>query len=202
MKTSWDDRYSLKEYVYGKEPNAFFREQLEQLKPGLLLLPAEGEGRNAVFAARSGWEVTAFDQSEAGKTKALSLAKEHDVSIRYAVGNASTIELPPDYFDAVGLVFAHFPSAERRSIHRRFIRSLKPNGIIILEGFTVRQIAYQERYHSGGPRDQDSLYTPAIVTELLEGCEIELLKEEEVQLQEGNFHNGLASVIRCVARKL
>ena len=201
MKTSWDERYSLTEYIYGKEPNVFFREHLDTLKPGSLLLPAEGEGRNAVYAARTGWDVTAFDQSEAAKQKALALAKEQKVSIRYLVGDASDVDLPANYFDAVGLIFAHFPVAIRNSIHLRFLQALKKNGIVVLEGFTTRQTEYQERYHSGGPRDAAMLYTPEIVTGLLEGCTMEMLTEEEVQLDEGNFHNGLASVIRCVARK-
>ena len=70
----WDKRYNSPEYVYGKEPNEFFAAELKKLKPGLILLPAEGEGRNAVFAAEQGWKVHAFDSSQVAEDKALSLA--------------------------------------------------------------------------------------------------------------------------------
>ena len=72
----WDERYSTDEFIYGKEPNEFFRENLLKIRPGKLFLPGEGEGRNAVFAAKNGWTVDATDQSEIGKLKALKLASE------------------------------------------------------------------------------------------------------------------------------
>lgn len=82
----WDDRYSSEEFAYGKEPNNYLKEQLEKLNPGAILFPAEGEGRNAIFAAKLGWNVSAFDISEEGKNKALKLAEANNVSIDYQVG--------------------------------------------------------------------------------------------------------------------
>ena len=110
MKQFWDERYSSKAYAYGTEPNAFFKEKLSIIPPGKLLLPAEGEGRNAVFAAMQGWEVTAFDQSKEGKRKALLLAGEKGVKLDYLVGTLEDMAFEAESFDAIGLVYAHFPA--------------------------------------------------------------------------------------------
>jgi hypothetical protein len=75
MKEQWNERYSASEYIYGTGPNTWLVEKLAGLQPGKILFPAEGEGRNAVHAARLGWNVAAFDQSEAGRKKALKLAE-------------------------------------------------------------------------------------------------------------------------------
>jgi len=197
----WDERYSAQEYAYGTEPNVFFREQLDLLPAGTLLLPAEGEGRNAVYAARHGWTVTAFDQSGQGKIKAEALARKHNVRLNYIVGDALTISFPSDHFNAAGFVYTHFPEQIRKEIFRDVIHSLKKNGVIIMEVFSTRQIDYQKEHQSGGPKEIDQLYTAGIVQDLLEGCSVSLIQETEVRLSEGMFHNGLASVIRCVARK-
>lgn len=197
----WDERYSLQEYAYGTEPNVFFREQLDMLSPGTLLLPADGEGRNAVYAARNGWDVTSFDQSVQGKRKAEALAHTHRVSIHYLIADALTVDLPADHFDAVGFIYTHFPVPIRKEIYFRMIRSLKNNGVIVMEVFSTHQITYQQQHQSGGPKEQAMLFTVDIVQEVLEGCSISFVREEDVNLAEGNFHKGPASVIRCVARK-
>ena len=82
----WDERYSSEEYVYGVEPNQFFKQVLDKIPvPGKLLLPGEGEGRNAVYAAKCGWLVDAYDQSINAQKKALKLAEINDVIINYSV---------------------------------------------------------------------------------------------------------------------
>ncbi len=92
MKEFWNDRYSSEEFIYGKEPNKFFKSEIDKLLPGKLLLPCEGEGRNAVYAAKLNWTVDAFDQSEKGKEKCEALADENNVSINYTVADAIEIE--------------------------------------------------------------------------------------------------------------
>ena len=104
MNQFWNGRYSVNEYVYGTEPNAFFKEQLEKLAPGKILLPGEGEGRNAVFAAKSGWEATAFDSSTEGKRKAENLAQKNNVNIDYKIFDYESAEFNPEEFDAIGLI--------------------------------------------------------------------------------------------------
>jgi 2-polyprenyl-3-methyl-5-hydroxy-6-metoxy-1,4-benzoquinol methylase len=90
MKEFWEKRYKNQKFAYGEEPNQFFVDVLNNYNlKGTMLLPAEGEGRNAVFAARKGFEVSCFDISNEGKLKALKLANEHNVTINYQVGELS-----------------------------------------------------------------------------------------------------------------
>lgn len=111
MSNLWNERYAQKEYFYGEEPNVFFAEQLEKIKHGKIILPCEGEGRNAVYAASCGWEVEAFDSSEAGKPKAMQLASRKGLTINYAIEDATTVNYPKNSFDVVAFIFAHFPVA-------------------------------------------------------------------------------------------
>ena len=99
-----------REYAYGEQPNNFLREELEKLKPGTILFPAEGEGRNAVFAAKLGWNVSAFDISGEGKNKAPRLAETNKVTIDYQVGELEKLNYNPEQFDAIALIYAHFPA--------------------------------------------------------------------------------------------
>ena len=106
----WNDRYNQKEYAYGERPNNYLKEQLEKLKAGTILFPAEGEGRNAVFAAKLGWSVSAFDISIEGRKKAIQLAELNDVTIDYKVGELGELNYGKDQFDAIALIYAHFPA--------------------------------------------------------------------------------------------
>lgn len=197
MKSFWDERFSAPEYIYGEKPNAFFAEQLVPLKPGKLLLPCEGEGRNAVYAAELGWEVQAFDQSEAGYTKAMHLAEQKGLSIQYQIGDWLEISYPLASFDAIALVFAHLPEPLRRAGHQHLLPFLKPGGLLILEGFNKNQI----QFNSGGPRDPKMLFAPAELQEDFAELDIAMLEEKEVGLDEGAYHQGQAAVIRLVGRK-
>lgn len=197
MKSFWDERFSAPEYIYGEKPNAFFAEQLAQLKPGKLLLPCEGEGRNAVYAAELGWEVEAFDQSEAGCTKATNLAEQKGVSIQYQIGDWLGLSYPLASFDVIALVFAHLPEPLRRAGHQHLLPFLKPGGLLILEGFNKNQI----QFNSGGPRDPQMLFAPAELREDFAELDILTVEEKEVELDEGAYHQGRAAVIRLVGRK-
>jgi len=106
----WNDRYSKEEFAYGVAPNNYLKEQLENLNTGTILFPAEGEGRNAVFAAKLGWTVSAFDISPQGKNKALLLAGTNKVTIDYQVGELQTLNYNPEQFDIIALIYAHFPA--------------------------------------------------------------------------------------------
>src|SRR5579863_666860 len=106
----WDDRYRNEEFAYGEQPNNFLKQQLEKLPVGKILFPAEGEGRNAIFAARLGWTVSAFDISVEGKNKALRLAETNQVTIDYQVAELESLNYQPEQFDAIALIYAHFPA--------------------------------------------------------------------------------------------
>jgi SAM-dependent methyltransferase len=198
MKNFWNERYSEKEYIYGEEPNIFFAEQLKNIKPGKIILPCEGEGRNAVYAASCGWEVNAFDSSEAGKTKALQLAAVKGVSINYAVDDATTITYAENSVDVVAFIYAHFPATIRKQIHQKAITWLKPGGKLILEAFNPQQL----QNNSGGPKELSMLYTEDMMKEDFVSLNIELIKNLTTELSEGKYHEGKASIIRVVGIKL
>lgn len=201
MKSFWDERYADASYIYGTEPNAFFKQQLDLLKPGKILLPAEGEGRNAVYAARQGWDVTAYDYSEAAQEKALRLAANNGVPIKYLIGEFHELCFDVASYDAIGLCYAHLPAALRGRIHKALATLLKSGGRIILEAFSAKQAEYQKMYGSGGPQDPTMLYTAGMIQDDFSSLEVLYCAEVETQLAEGKGHVGTAHVLRYVGRK-
>ena len=190
----WDSRFGGEDFLYGKEPNAFFAEFLSSIdKKGRLLLPAEGEGRNAIFAAKSGWEVTALDSSAVGREKALKFARDEGVEIEYEILDLQNFEARPDQFDFIAIIFGHFPSAFRQDLHQKFIKSLKSGGHILIEAFAKEQLGNE----SGGPQDIDMLFSMPLLEEDFSGLSIIKLSYEKVFLNEGK-HHGWADVIRFI----
>ncbi len=198
----WNDRYSKDEYAYGEEPNRYFKEQLGKLAVGKILFPAEGEGRNAVFAAKLGWDVSAFDISHEGKRKAMALAEKNNVTIDYKVGELETLDFESEQFDAVALIYAHFPASIKSAYHKAFEKYLKKKGIIIFESFSKNHINYlMANDKVGGPKDIESLFSIDEIRSNFPDYDIIELVETEIELNEGLYHNGTGSVIRFVGRK-
>lgn len=196
MKEFWDERYGKAEFAYGTAPNDFFKEWIDKQKPGTILLPCEGEGRNAVYAATKGWKVSAFDFSEKAKEKAEQLADSLKASINYKVSDALYYK-PEQKFDAVVLIYAHFPEDIRQNIHKRMSGMLKPGGTLLMEAFNTQQIENE----SGGPKNVEMLYSIKKLKEDFSEMEFQLLENKEIQLYEGRFHEGKADVVRLIARK-
>jgi len=197
MKEFWNERYSESEFVYGKQPNQFFKRAIDRIKPGKVLLPAEGEGRNAVYAANRGWDVFAFDYSEEAKQKALTFAAESGADIRYELSFAEDILLPEHEYDATALIFVHLPKNVFEPFLQKVIRSLKPGGILIMELYSEKQL---ER-DSGGPKSKDLLFNHDELRSLLKDVKVDQYEEKEVNLTEGKYHQGEAVVIRAIATK-
>lgn len=197
MKAFWEERYSSRLFVYGENPNDFFAETLNKLTPGKIILPCDGEGRNAVFAAKVGWDTYAFDISDAGKTKALQLANKVDVEIDFQVADAMLITYPENTADAVALIYAHLPFLIRQALHKKVISWLKPGGKLILEAFNSLQLNNE----SGGPKNIEMLYTKEMLKEDFSALHIDYIEDVEIELCEGDFHNGKANVIRLIATK-
>ncbi|MBC9912576.1 class I SAM-dependent methyltransferase [Chitinophaga varians] len=202
MKQKWDERYGEEGFAYGKEPNEFFREWLPKFTPGAILMPADGEGRNGVFAAQQGWQVTSFDQSDAGKTKALQLAAERQVSLNYIVGNLEDLQFEKASFDAMGLIYAHFSGDKKTQFHQQLDTYLKPGGVIIFEAFSKKHLGFKVANPAvGGPQQSDDLYSIEEIATDFGNYDILLLQEEEILLNEGRFHIGKGAVVRFVGRK-
>ena len=198
----WDDRYRDKEYAFGKLPNDFLKEQLEKLTVGTILFPAEGEGRNAVFAAQLGWTVSAFDISIEGKNKAQQLATAHGVDIDYQIGELPELNYHAEQFDVIALIYAHFPAAIKAHYHRLLSSYLRTGGIIIFEAFSKNHLSYMLRNEKvGGPKDLESLFSLNELNSYFTNYEMIVAEEKEIELNEGLYHNGRGSVIRWVGRK-
>ncbi|MGG5207973.1 class I SAM-dependent methyltransferase [Chryseobacterium sp. MIQD13] len=198
----WNERYSSEDFAYGTEPNNYLKEQLEKLKPGIILFPAEGEGRNAVFAAIKGWNVSAFDISSEGKNKALRLAENNNVSIDYQIGELKSLNFQTEQFDAIALIYAHFTADIKSSIHQTLDRYLRKGGIVIFEAFSKKHLEYIAKNEKvGGPKDIGSLFSTEEIKADFPDYDIIELEEKEIELNEGLFHNGTGSVIRFVGQK-
>jgi 2-polyprenyl-3-methyl-5-hydroxy-6-metoxy-1,4-benzoquinol methylase len=197
MSEFWNERYALKEYIYGTEPNIFFKNQITKLSPGKILFPAEGEGRNAVYAAKLGYDVYAFDSSKEAKKKAEWLAKKHTVKINYQINDIESADYPSDFFDCIVLIFAHFHPLERNYFHNKLLSFLKPGGTILLEGFSKKQL----QFNSGGPRNIEMLFSAKEIQHDFQHLSKIELEEKKIFLDEGSFHQGPASVIRMIGEK-
>jgi cyclopropane fatty-acyl-phospholipid synthase-like methyltransferase len=201
-KNMWDSRYRQEGYAYGEHPNEYLKEQLAHLPTGSILFGAEGEGRNAIHAAKSGWEVSAFDISEEGKNKALLLAQKNKVTIDYRVGQLPQLNYTPEQFDAIALIYAHFPPDIRSAYHQLLATYLKQGGLIIIEAFGKNHIEYRQKNEKvGGPNKLAMLFSTDELRAAFEGFEIITLEETAVELNEGLYHNGVGSVVRFVGRK-
>ncbi|RFM31062.1 class I SAM-dependent methyltransferase [Chitinophaga silvisoli] len=197
-KSRWDDRYRDADFAYGKAPNLFFKEHLDQLNKGSILMPADGEGRNGVYAAVSGWQVTSTDLSPEGKTKALQLAAELNTDLNYIVGDLETMQFEPASFDAIGLIYAHFLPEKKSILHKQLDSYLKPGGTIIFEAFSKN---HEANAQVGGPTEKAWLFSEEEIKKDFSNYEILLLKEEVVGLEEGKYHNGQGTVIRFIGKK-
>ena len=203
MKEMWDSRYSEEGYAYGSEPNVFLKEVIEKNKlAGKMLFPAEGEGRNAVFAAKKGLDVYAFDISIEGQKKAIQLAEQENVSIHYQVGDFFEMDLINQQYDAAALIYAHFPPPVLSKFYQKVGELVKPGGMIILEGFSKGNLPLREANPEiGGPNTLEMLFSTESIKNEFPHFEIIQLEEVEVELAEGKYHIGKGKVVRFIGRK-
>jgi len=197
-KDFWNNRYKDKKYVYGVQPNEFFKKFIDTHEAGKLLLPAEGEGRNAVYAAARGWDVDAFDFSKEARSKAIDLADEHRVSINYFNSNLQDVDLHERTYDLIGLIYVHLPQDYRRDVHQTLIDHLANDGYLILEAFSKEQI----QYDSGGPKNIDMLYSKDELEKDFRELHIDTFDQKDVELNEGPYHKGKANVIQLIGHKI
>ena len=197
MQDFWNQRYSDNETVYGINPNKYFQTFIDSHEKGSLLLAAEGEGRNAMYAASKGWQVDAFDFSEVAIKKALQLAEKNNLHFNYELKDITTYKAGKEY-DAVGLIYVHLPLTIRIAFHKEIIRSIKKGGYLIIEAFSKEQI----NFTSGGPTNIDLLYNKDLLLEDFKELSVLCCTKEEIFLNEGDFHKGKASVVRLLAQKV
>lgn len=194
--TIWNERYDREDYAFGTQPNEWFKSVIDNLKPGRLLVPGAGEGRDAVYAARMGWEVDAFDLSSVGKEKALLLAENAGVNINFWVLDVAQFGFTKPEYDMVAMIFLHLHPGVRRDFFQNLHRCLVPGGVVVIEAFNPLQLPLA----SGGPKDPEMLLTPEILeAELLNIRAMESF-QARVILNEGSLHQGEAEVVRYLGR--
>jgi SAM-dependent methyltransferase len=196
-RTLWNIRYAENDIVYGHQPNRFFKDFIDTHKPGSILLPAEGEGRNAIYAASKGWEVDAFDFSEEAQRKAIALSRSKNVSINYWIQDIQKFASTKKY-DAVGLIYVHLGKDVRQSFHLQILNSIRSGGYLVLEAFAKEQIEFS----SGGPKDISLLYDAPTICQDFPFLHVLFCGQREIELNEGNFHKGSAAVLQLIGQKL
>jgi SAM-dependent methyltransferase len=195
----WDGRFDTDQYIFGTEPNRFLASQLQRLRPGARALSvADGEGRNSVWLALQGLTVDAVEISPRAVEKARRLAADRGVEVRFEVADVREWRWPAARYDVIAAIFIQFASpAERARLFARIRRALEPGGLVILEGYGVRQI----EYGTGGPPHVAHLYTREMLDQAFRDFEILVLEERADWLQEGTNPVGRSALVDLVARK-
>ena len=193
----WDERYSAKEYVYGKNPNDFLVQSLSNIPGGKVLCLADGEGRNSVYLAEQGFEVSSVDASEPGMKKADQLARERGVSIHTVVSDLADYEIEPETWDAIVSIFCHLPPALRQVVHKKVVAGLRPGGVLVLEAYTPKQL----ELGTGGPAVAEMTMTLENLKTELNGLQFNHAIELERDVIEGIYHTGRGAVVQLIAVK-
>jgi SAM-dependent methyltransferase len=193
----WDERYSEPGFAFGTEPNGFLVSVADCIPKGRVLCLAEGEGRNAVFLADLGYDVTAVDSSTVGLAKAEGLARDRSVTIHTLHADLTDFEIEPGAWQGIVSIFCHLPPPIRAALHERCLRGLAPDGVFALEGFTPRQL----ELGTGGPKSRELLMELEIVRQELPGLRFEIAREIEREATEGKYHRGNAAVVQILAVK-
>ena len=195
----WEERYRAPDYVFGTEPNYFLASCKSLLpKSGRALAIADGEGRNGVWLAEQGLDVVSIDFAPSALAKAAAWAKERGVEITIEQADMHTWRYPPDEFDVVADIFTQVSTPPERAMKWAGVRrTLKPGGLLILQGYTPKQL----HYGTGGPKQVENLYTRAMLEEAFRGFRDMRIVEEEREMHEGAAHSGISAVISLVAYK-
>jgi len=194
----WDNIYSKNDYIYGTKPNDFLRENVSHLKSGNVLCVAEGEGRNAVFLAQQGFQVTAVDSSIVGLEKAQRLAAKNRVEITTIQSDLNDFDFGIERWDNVISIFCHLPPELRRKVHQKIEESLIPEGMLLLEAFTPKQLDFA----SGGPSQEQRLMSLMQLEQDFVRLRIIHSQELERDIAEGERHKGRSAVVQIIAQMI
>jgi len=199
MDDKWDKKYNTAEFVYGTEPNTFLKQNLPAITSGNKILSlGEGEGRNAIFLLKNGFQVTAIDQSIIGLTKASKWASTLGFNLNIICDDLKHHPREENHWDAIINIFAHMYTNERIKMHQRVEKALKVGGVYILEAYTVDQL----KFDTGGPKELDLFMDFHTLKKELSHLSFEVEKEYIKEIREGIGHTGQSAVVSIVARKL
>ncbi len=196
QKEFWNNRYGAKDYAYGKTANDFLKKQ--KFAPGSrVLCLAEGEGRNAIYLAEQGLQVSMIDYSSEGIKKAQQLAKEKGVEINALCLDLSAYQIEANTWDAIVIIFGHFPSELRQHIHSQVFKALKAGGQLILEAYSKDQLQHK----TGGPENLSLLYSESELRLDFKDFSSLSINQLTREVIEGQYHTGKASVIQVKGKK-
>ena len=195
----WQSRFAASEYIFGTAPNAFLRSQAHRLPArGTALAVADGEGRNGVWLAEQGLDVSSFDFSPNAIAKAQALAESRGVTVKTECAEVSAFAWPSAAFDVIVAIFVQFVGpSERKRMFADIRQALKPGGLLLMQGYRPEQLVYK----TGGPSQVENLYTRALLEAEFAGMAELEISEHDSLVQEGTRHNGMAALIDLVARK-
>lgn len=195
----WDERYAGESYLFGTEPNEFLRSQSDLLKPGMSCLAvADGEGRNGVWLSQQGLHVLSVEASGVALDKAKKLASERGAAINFEQADLAHWQWGENRFDVVVAIFIQFaPPAMREQMFEGIKRCLKPGGLLLLQGYTPRQLEYK----TGGPPVAENMYTEALLRNAFADMEWLHFAEHDKIISEGAGHSGMSALIDLVGRK-
>lgn len=194
----WDKRFAVEAYIYGTQANDFLQAQVNHLPSGgRILCMGDGEGRNGVYLARQGFNVTSVDASQVGLNKAQALAQKHDVSLELIHADLADFDFKTNHWHGIVSIFCHLPQSLRLSLYPKIRQGLKSGGVYLNESYTPAQLCH----NTGGPKDLAMLLTQAEVAQALNGFHYHCLQEIERKIREGSYHTGLAAVLQVVAEK-
>ncbi len=197
----WNGKFDREDHFYGTEPNAFIEAQSHLIAPeGRVLCLGEGEGRNALYLVKEGHDVVALDASDVGLRKAEALVKRHGHTLQTLHLDLSHWAPEPEAYDAIATSFLHLPYPLRKQVLDGCVQTLKPGGIFVGEFFSKAQLDF----NSGGPKDAGLLYSTDEIAADLSGEPVEILQLEETltHLNEGPGHQGEASVVHLIFKKV
>src|SRR5690625_1098786 len=194
----WDILFQSEIYEYGKSLNVFIDEIHKRLNLFVYdLAIAEGVGRNAVFLAEKGMNVTTWDFAQSGLDKTNKLAEERGVSVQTELVDLNEANWSADRWDEIICVFGHFPTDLRMKTLQQIKKAVKPGGYFITEVYSH----YQVPYKSGGPPNVEMLYKPEEFLTTFADWRIQHFFMGEVTRHEGELHNGLAHVIQFAGQR-
>lgn len=199
MPTLWDERYAGEAYIFGTAPNVFLESQAARLQSGQSALAvADGEGRNGVWLAQQGLQVWSVDSSSVAQAKAKKMAAERGVTLQFEVADLLAWDWGDARFDIIAAIFIQFADPAGRARQFEGIRrALKPGGMLLLQGYTPRQLEYK----TGGPPSVENLYTESMLREWFGDWDIQHLREHDDVINEGSHHAGMSALIDLVAYK-
>ncbi len=183
----WNQRYTDKELVWSAGPNRLLEQEVRELEPGSALDLACGEGRNAIWLAEQGWQVTAVDFSHVAIEKGGAIAKRRNVDVEWVVADAAEYA-PGGKFDLVAILYLHTAREERDQWMRHARDAVASNGLLLYIGHDLSNI----EHGVGGPQHPEVLPTPRDVAQMLPGFEIERAEivERHVEGEPGHGAEG------------